>query len=137
MRNEGRSTLVRVTGAVNVLLGLWLVVSPWVIGSPASAISRSAMGVGVLIALSAAIRLSARKTSILSYLNILFAGWAIVSPWVFGTVTGDARTWNYVIVGMAVVALEGLSLTASALWRPWSPSSGVSSGSSGHTRKPG
>jgi hypothetical protein len=63
-----------------------------------------------------------KRVRTLATLSLLAAlgAWLVMSPWVVGGVTGDFRTWNFVIVGVTLAGIETFSLTSSSLRRPWS-----------------
>jgi hypothetical protein len=42
-----------------------------------------------------------------------------MSPWVLGQTSEDFRTWNYVLVGVIVAAMEAYSLTSSSTQPNW------------------
>ncbi len=90
---------------VTLLLGLWLVISPLVLGYPSdSAQATNAYLSGVVIALLAAFDLY--KTYMWAVvLNMLIGLWVAVSPWVPITADRSAMMTNNVIVGVAVLLL--------------------------------
>lgn len=110
---------VRLFSGIDVLLGLWLVVSPWVIGAPGEDVARSGRIVGVVVILCALVRFVRKHTAPLSWIIVLAAGWTVMSPWVLGEEQGYSRTWNYVIVGMLLAAMEAYSLTSSTTQPNW------------------
>jgi hypothetical protein len=110
---------VRVFEGASALLGLWLIVSPFVLGSPGPSVARSGMLVGALILVLAAVRLLYKHTAAMSWGIVLLGAWTIMSPWVLGQTTGDFRTWNYILVGVIVAGLEAYSLTSSTTQENW------------------
>jgi len=108
-----------------LLLGLWLFVSPWVLGyDSASPQAINAYIAGLLIALLAAFDLY--KTYVWAVIVNLLAGlWVAVSPWVAVTADrGDMMT-NSLIVGIAVVILALWELRSDPdLHRQWAGSTG-------------
>lgn len=88
-----------------LLLGLWLLVSPFVLGYEASsAIAINAYLCGVAMALLAAFDLY--KTYVWAVaLNLLIGVWVAVSPWAAIVAERGAMMTNSVIVGVAVVIL--------------------------------
>lgn len=111
---------VRMLSTLSLLLGVWLIISSTTLSSAAGA-SRSGLIVGLLVVAGATIRLAARRTSAVSWVMAGLGAWLVMSAWVVGGVTGDFRTWNFIIVGVALAAIETFSLTSSGLRRPWSP----------------
>lgn len=90
---------------VILLLGLWLFISPWVLGYASGApISLNASATGALIALMAAFDLF--KTYAWAVVVSLLAGvWAVASPWVPALADSGALMASNVIAGAAVVVL--------------------------------
>jgi len=91
---------------VNVVLGVWLIIAPWVVGYAfnATALWNSViMGILVLIASFAAAG-SASPTP--SWWNAVFGIWLIISPFVLGLGTGTGLV-NFIVVG-AIVGLLAL-----------------------------
>ena len=99
-------SIYRVPGAI-VLVGLWLVVSPWVVGAAASQSSRlNAIVTGILIVLLAAGNIwGAARSRVLSWLVVVLGAWAIIAPFAFGEPASSAWTWSSVITGVIVAAL--------------------------------
>jgi SPW repeat-containing protein len=104
----GHAAQARIASSVNILLGIWLIVSPWVFhystnGPPA--ILNSVI-VGAFIAVLAATRLAAwRDTAPLSALNLVLALWIIASPWVEGYAANVGGVRDNVILGVVIAAL--------------------------------
>lgn len=101
----------------NLILGLWVFVSPWALQhvmaagtAPAGAVTTVAMWnlyiVGIAIAaLAAAALLSFQIWE--EWVDLILGVWLLVSPWVLGFNTSALLTWNAVIVGTVVVLLSG------------------------------
>ena len=105
---------------VILLLGVWLFISPWVLGYPGNApIAMNAMIGGALLAALAAFDLY--KTYAWAVIVNLLAGvWVAVAPWVPGLVERGAMMGNSVIVGAAVVLLALWELQSDPeLHRQW------------------
>ena len=70
----------------NIVLGIWLIDSPWVFGFSGRSAMVSSVFVGALNALLAAIRLASLHNSAgVSGLNLLLAFWTVGSPGCSGT----------------------------------------------------
>jgi hypothetical protein len=94
---------------VNFLLGIWLVVSPWVLAYADETMAAwNAAVVGVVIALAAALALVAYQRWE-EWITAALAAWLIASPFVFGFAAMQAAAWNQFAVGSLVGVL--------ALWR--------------------
>jgi hypothetical protein len=96
----------RTASGVNISLGIWLTVSPWVFSYSGKPAMLSSTTVGVLIALLAAIRvISLRDSAGLSGINLLLGFWTVVSPWVYEYSPNGAALSNDILVGTLVAAL--------------------------------
>jgi hypothetical protein len=103
-----------------LLLGVWLFISPWVLGYPSdSPIAVNAYIAGAVIAALAAFDLY--KTYAWAVMINLLAGlWVAVSPWVPALLDRSAMMTNSVIVGAAVALLALWELRSDPdLHRQW------------------
>lgn len=93
---------------VNLVLGLWMIVAPWVLAFQSDSIAtRNSVVLGVLIAVAAVYAL-VRVFAWEEWANLLFGVWLVISPWVLGFSDIQAAAGNAVIVGL-VVAVFALS----------------------------
>jgi hypothetical protein len=101
-----RTFRARTASTINLLLGLWLIASPWVFGfSGKTPVLNSAL-VGALIAMFAALRLTSLHASAgVSGITSLLGFWTIVSPWANGYAANRAAVANSIMVGVFVTAL--------------------------------
>jgi hypothetical protein len=103
----------RIASGVNILLGIWLLMSPWMFDYSDRTPVLNSLFVGALIALFAAIRLASLQNSIgLSAINLLLALWTLASPWVCGYAANVGAMRNNVILGIVIAALAIWSLCA-------------------------
>jgi len=112
-QSEGRSVMIkiqdRVTAfwrdAINLVLGIWLIVSPFVLDYAAQMTPAwNAYAIGVVIAvLSAAALWQFQKWE--EWLSAVLGAWLVVSPWLLGFRIGHVATWNQIVVGIVVGAL--------------------------------
>ena len=99
---------------LSLILGLWLIVSPWVLGfATLQAAMWNAVVFGVIVALLAlAVLIRFRDWE--EWVDMAIGGWLVVSPWVLGfTVAAGGSavaTGNFVIVGLLVLATATWSL---------------------------
>lgn len=96
----------------NLVLGLWLVASPWVLQfSTASAATWNAWISGSIIAVLAAAALyQVQKWE--EWTNAVIGIWLVVSPWVLGFSSDPVTTWNAAIIGLLVLCVAGWKLYA-------------------------
>lgn len=86
----------------NLLLGVWLAVSPWALSYAGETTPAwNAHVVGVIIAVSALAALLAFQQWE-EWINIALGAWLIASPFVLGFTTNVAAMWNQLIVGLLV-----------------------------------
>jgi len=91
--------------AINLVLGVWLIVSPLALGYAAqTSAAWNAYSIGVVIAvLSAAALWQFQKWE--EWLSAALGAWLIISPWILGFSEGHVATWNQIIIGIVVGAL--------------------------------
>ena len=95
---------------ISVLVGVWLVISPWVLGYygiNAAMLNSVVLGVIITVAASAAL-LKFHEWE--EWVSMVMCGWLIISPWLFDYAVMAAAAWNHVIVGLLVGALSGWSI---------------------------
>jgi hypothetical protein len=93
----------RPASTLNVLAGIWLIISSWALGFAGSPVPFwNTLLVGVAVLVLAAIRLGTVGTIGLSWANFILGIWLIISPFVlrFGSIT--AATSNAVITGILI-----------------------------------
>jgi SPW repeat len=110
--NYPRSTRQADSGVsvINVLIGIWLIISPFVIMAFSQLMNMRANNViiGILVGLVALFRASKSANAQWSWLNVIFGIWLIISPFALGVSSNLTAMWHNVIVGI-VVGLLALS----------------------------
>ena len=88
-----------------LLLGVWLFVSPWVMGYPSdSPPAVNAFIAGAIIATLAIFDLY--KTYVWAVLvNIIVGAWVAASPWVVDVVADGPMSMSMLVVGIATIVL--------------------------------
>jgi uncharacterized membrane protein len=106
--------------SVNVVLGLWMLISPWVLAFQAQTTPMwNSVILGILIAAVALYALF-QVFAWEEWANAVFGAWLVISPWVLGF-SGVAML-NAVIVGALVLALALWALgTDKDIGCWWSP----------------
>jgi hypothetical protein len=98
--------------AVNVVLGLWLIVSPWVLGyAMETTPAWNAYVLGVIIAVAAIAALVAFHAWE-EWVSVVLGVWLVVSPWILGFAASATALWNQIVVGVIVAALAFWSAMA-------------------------
>jgi SPW repeat len=106
---------VRWASGINVIAGLWLIISPFVLSYTGlqGALWNDVI-LGIVIAALAAIRVAgAMDQPWLSWVNVVLGAWVIISAWVLGFVDTPAALWDNVIVGVIVLIVAAWSALAS------------------------
>lgn len=106
-RDHGRQA--RAASGVNILLGIWLIISPWVYDfatGVGAASTWNSVILGILVVICAANRYASPRSSPgFSWANVVFGIWALISPWVYGYSGDLAAMWNSVIAGILIALL--------------------------------
>ena len=104
---------------LDMVLGLWLAVSPWIIGfadgDPAA--TRNALIVGIAIAVLSALTFLAYHI-VEEWIDVILGVWLIVSPWVLAGPRDPTVVADFVIVGAIVLALSGYEIWAARHGHP-------------------
>lgn len=116
-RDRGRRAdagAARAVSGVNVLLGLWLVLSPWLLRySDEATATWNQVVVGSLVVLLAAVRATRpRSRPRVGWVTVGLGLWVAVSPFVLveGAAAGDEPVyWNAVAAGLLVALLAAFS----------------------------
>jgi hypothetical protein len=88
----------------NLLVGVWIVASPWALEYPAGAVASTSVATGSLIALLALLRVvGAYRASWLSWLNALAGAWLTLSA--FLVAGSGIALWNSLVFGLTVLGL--------------------------------
>jgi hypothetical protein len=112
MVNIGRKLSDQWKDAVNLVLGLWLIVSPWALGLIGNrAPTWNAWAFGLVIAAAALAALISFKVWE-EWVEAALGAWLIVSPFLLGFSALTYALWNQVIVGVIVAALAVWSALA-------------------------
>lgn len=95
---------------ISVLIGIWLLVSPWVVGYEGAqmAASWNAWILGVAIVVFSAIAVSMPQAWE-EVINLLLGIWMVLSSWIIGVTSRAAQT-NAVIVGLLVILFAILAV---------------------------
>ena len=101
------------TDVANLILGVWLAISPMVLGYTAdTAPAANACIVGIIIIVSAgAALISFHEWE--EWVNVAFAAWLIASPFLLDYAVHTTALWNQIVTGVLVGVLAlGSALAA-------------------------
>ena len=106
---------------VTLVLGIWLFISPWVMGFASSGTGAdwNAWILGVAIVVFSAIAVSLPQAWE-EVINILLGIWMVISSWVIG-VTSRAVETNFVIVGLLVILFAAWAMAMNRSWQRRTP----------------
>lgn len=96
---------IRWMSAFNILLGAWVIVSPWILGYTTTASKVNSVIFGTAVLIFAAVREFAPQMNWSSWINFIAALWLIVSPFIL-QVNTTAAYWNLVITGIVIAVLS-------------------------------
>ncbi|GAA4200509.1 hypothetical protein GCM10022252_53820 [Streptosporangium oxazolinicum] len=108
----GSSSIAQVIDGLGLLAGLYLAISPWVVGFnnlPRLSVSNIVTGIAVA-AMAIALASAYGRTYGISWVVPVIGIWTIVSPWITGSATRGS-IWNNVVTGI-VILLLGLGAVA-------------------------
>jgi SPW repeat len=98
------------TDVVNLALGAWLFLSPWIWGfAPQAAVSWNAWISGVVVA-GLAVAALAAFAEWQEWLNLIVGIWVAISPWVVGFSANAAATQDHLVVGVIVAVVAAVRL---------------------------
>lgn len=92
---------------INVLIGIWLIISPFVVMAFSQVMNMRANNVtiGILVGLVALFRASGSARAQWSWANVILGLWLIISPFVLGVSSNVTVMWHNVIAGIVVALL--------------------------------
>jgi hypothetical protein len=108
MATRDLSTQIRTASGINIVLGIWLIISPWIYGFAHTAMNAttSSVIVGILVLIFGILRYNAPHTrTVLSWANLILGIWTLISPWIFRLTDSTAYVSNSVVVGILIGAL--------------------------------
>lgn len=106
MQFKARNAQTMIASGLNMVAGLWLVISPAVFGSTSSASTWNHALVGILLTCLAAARyFNASMPAWLSWINVVLGAWIFLSPWLFGYVDTPRLLWSNMLIGLLIMAL--------------------------------
>lgn len=104
---------------VNVPLGLWLFVSPWVLqysGHDAAAWNAYGLGTAIVVVAAVAIYMPSVWEELL---NMVFGVWLVISPYALGFVSQTTVAVNTVAVGALTVGFATWAMFSDAEFNKW------------------
>jgi hypothetical protein len=101
--NYNTTDASRPGSVLNILAGIWLIISPGVLGfAGLAAPTWNAVILGIAVLVLAAIRLGTRGTQALSWINCILGAWLVISPFVLQFADFRTPLGNTIILGVLV-----------------------------------
>lgn len=95
---------VRSISVINLVLGVWLVISPFILSYTTTSSYWNQIIFGAIVGILAIVRLVSPRMTWPSWINSLIGLWLIVSPFILNYVR-DVAYWNAIILGVVVAIL--------------------------------
>ncbi len=100
----------KVLSGINMILGVWLIVAPFVLGYPTMVALWNSIIVGAIVLILAWIRAAdPASTPGLSWINALLGVWMIIAPFILGFASTMSIRWNDIVVGAAIAVFGAWS----------------------------
>lgn len=113
--NRARLKAVRIASTINLLLGVWLFVSPWVYGDYVYRTAWNSWVVGVILVAFTWMRISYPASMPgLSWFNAILGVYIFISPWIWQYTANTGRFINSLCVGFVVCVLSIYSAKSAA-----------------------
>jgi hypothetical protein len=120
MQNEivdrGEAMQTRSFSGIVFLAGIWLIISPFILGYNSAGVTWDQVIFGIIIAILGIIRYSALSAVWASWLSALAGLWMVIAPFAISGASGAAR-WSSVIAGLVTLILS-LAITNSPAETP-------------------
>jgi hypothetical protein len=105
---------VMTASGIDVVAGIWLILSPFVLAIAGEAARWNAIALGAAVTALAGTRvLGAYRAAGLSWINVMLGIWLIISPWPLGGFEDPAIFWNSVMAGIVIATCASWSALSS------------------------
>ena len=110
MKSITRRTEDTAIHIVNAIVGICLMLSPWVLGyaglASAAWCAWLTGGAMTLVSLGALVTLAEWE----EWVNMLLGAWAVVAPWILGFSATATSVYTHVVAGLIIVSLAAIEL---------------------------
>lgn len=104
---------------LNAVLGVWVILSPWVLGYQDTRLAMiNALVVGLALS-AAALGAIFVPRAWEEWTEVVLGAWLVIAPWVFGFSTHYQATLGTVVTGLVIVALALWTLLTDEDYRNW------------------
>ncbi len=98
------------TDVVNLVLGAWLFLSPWIFGFASETVASWNAWLSGIVITGLAIAALAAFAEWEEWINLVVGIWVIVSPWLVGFSANATVAWVHYAVGVIVAAVAAIRL---------------------------
>jgi len=91
-----------VTG-INILLGIWLIICPFLLGYRLEVALWNDIILGILVAVIALTRTFGSGLAAASWINVVLGIWLIIAPFVLNYGAEATPKWNDIILGILII----------------------------------
>lgn len=107
------ASAVRTASGLNVLLAVWMIISPFILSYSATAAYWNQIITAIIIGILAIARMVAPRVVWMSWVNVVAGIWLIISPFLLSYNTAGSK-WNSVIFGIVAIILSLWSMGETA-----------------------
>jgi len=100
-------------GGINIVLGIWLIVAPFILNYTRFEVAMwNDIILGMIVAVIAFVRTFGTGGGTASWINVLLGIWLIIAPFVLNYGTNPTPRWNDIILGILVIIFAWSGATA-------------------------
>lgn len=102
---------VRGLSSINFLIGVWMIISPYILNYTSGAAKTNQVIFGIIVLILSAIRFLAPRAAWSSFLNGLVGLWLIIAPFIL-SYNRTVAYWNEIVFGVliALIAFSNSSI---------------------------
>lgn len=104
MQEEADRESVRGLSSINFLIGVWLIISPYILNYTTSGAKTNQVIFGIVVLILSGIRFLAPRATWSSFLNGLAGLWLIIAPFIINYDRSVAY-WNEIVFGILVALI--------------------------------
>lgn len=105
-------TYMRTAGSLDILVGIWLIVSPFLLGYSGNSTALwndIITGAAVIIFSATQTAGASRRVTWPSWVNLLIGIWLVLAPFALGYSAATVAMWNEIISGIIIIALAAFA----------------------------
>lgn len=108
------NTPKKVLDGINFILGLWLIIAPWVLKTNLNPVSTwTAVVIGICVVVVSAWGMAQNFSQASEWINVILGAIFFISPWVLGFASIPAA-WNAWILGASILVIAAIAIPLSS-----------------------